>query len=143
MDDICKMCNGTGVYKPRRFAYQCKYCNGTGKRPELVVSKEKRGSKFTGIKSILDLKRPADVLSIEYHIYPEQIHAVAQIRDAFEPFVMYLRTKHLDWARDKFNAALRKHRWVSDKDCPVKFLYYRELYNEIHKEKPYKVEVIP
>lgn len=138
MDDICKMCNGTGIYRPRRNAYQCKYCNGTGKHPEFVTSKEKRGGEQP--RSLLDLKRPADVLSIEYHVYPDQIHGVAKIAGALEPFVMYLRTKHFDWAMDKFNAALSKHRWVSDKTSTVKVFHYRENYNEMHKETAYKIE---
>lgn len=136
MNDICKYCKGTGVYRPRKNAYQCKYCNGTGKLAELIVSKEKRCGDRP--QSILDLKRPADVFSIEYHVYPDQIQAVAKIIGVLEPFVMYLRTKHFDWAMTKFNAALNKHRWISEKNCSLKVYYYKENYNPMHKENPYK-----
>lgn len=93
------------------------------------------------MKSILDLCRPADVLSIEYHIYPEQIHGVARIRGAQEPFVMYLRTKNFEWAMQKFNAALTKHRWTSsNKETKLTVYYYADIYNAMKKQTPCKTE---
>ena len=93
------------------------------------------------IRSILDFRKPISVLSIEYHIYTDEIHGIAKIRGAQEPFVMYMRTKHFDWAMQKFNAALTKHRWTSsNKETTLKAYYYNDIYNEVHKQEPYKME---